>query len=189
MSNPELLDYALPRRILLNFCVHVIWDYFFLIWFLIWVLALIIVHDKLAFRFNLPLQSLAGLPAGAVHLPMLFMFLSQIPPCVGSFYFTHFCNDLIKCRARENFPFWAFSAVLISQYIEFSFYGGQNRVDRAGKCRNTKAEGLIFRIVMYFVNLFTPRVSPMSDEDAEEEAAAQQRAAQYGEEFDMVISS
>ena len=48
----EMLDYALPRRILLNFLVHNIWDYFYLTWLLIWLLALIIVHDRLAFKFR-----------------------------------------------------------------------------------------------------------------------------------------
>jgi len=147
----EILDYALPRRILLNFLVSVVWDYLYLIWILIWLLALIIVKDKLAIKFNLPVESLSSLPEGAVHLPLLFSFLSQIPPCIGAFYFTHFCNDLAKCQARENFSFWAVSAVLISQYIEFAFYGGQGCSDRAGKCRFSKDEGIY--------SLFTFRLS------------------------------
>jgi hypothetical protein len=182
ITNNELMDYALPRRILLNFTVHVIWDYFYLSWLLIWMLAMIIVHDKLAIRLNLPLEIFASLPPGAVHLPMLFMFLSQIPPCFGAFYFTHFCNDLIKCRARENFSFWAFNAVLICQYIEFSFYGGQNRTDWAGKCRNQGAEGWIFRAIMYVVNLFTPKVSPTADEDENAAAEQQQDYDEFNEE-------
>ena len=47
-------------------------------------------------------------------------------------------NDLTKCVARTNFGFWACNAVLISQYIEFSFYGGKGRADKAGKCRFNK---------------------------------------------------
>ena len=83
------------------------WDYIYLSWLLIWLLALIVTKDKLAVKLNLPLQMFAALPPGAVHIPLLFAFLSQIPPSVGAFYFTHFCNDLAKCQARENFGQWA----------------------------------------------------------------------------------
>jgi len=132
---------------------------------LLWLLALIVVKDRLAFKFNLPLQIFAALPAGAVHLPLLFAFLSQIPPAVGAFYFTHFCNDLAKCQARDNFCQWAVVSVLLSQYIEFSFYGGQGRVDKAGKCRFTKDEGFLSRMIN---RLFQTKVAPTGDEDYED---------------------
>ena len=157
---PTYLDYALPRRILLNFMVHRIWDYLYLTWLLIWLICVMIVKDRLAFKFNLPVGAFASAPAGTEHLPLLFMFLSQLPPAIGAFYFTHFCNDLTKCVARSNLNVWACNAVLISQYIEFTFYGGKNRADKAGKCRFNKEGGWLFRQIN---KLFAAKVNPEED--------------------------
>ena len=141
--------------------VHPIWDYLYLTWLLIWLICVMMVKDKLAFKANLPVGAFASAPAGTEHLPLLFMFLSQFPPAIGAFYFTHFCNDLTKCVARSNFSFWACNAVLISQYIEFTFYGGKNRADKAGKCRFNKEGGWLFRQIN---KLFAAKVNPEDEE-------------------------
>jgi hypothetical protein len=132
-----------------------LWDYLSLFLFLLYTVVIIAVYDGLGAGLiplgnstinsdisvgNLDPETAAnaaaiGLSPATMLLPLIFMFLLQVPPTLGSFYFITRCNDLVKYKARKTkFGSWSFTNIFISQAVEYFMYGGADNVKGAGTC-------------------------------------------------------
>lgn len=118
---------------LLKFVTSNYWDQLYLNFFILWLLLIIFVVDGWAdsvapfiLNFNFGNIFFIG--------PPLLMFLTQIPPLCGTIFLMHYGNDLMHHVAGEHFQSWAFVSCLLSQYIEYFYYGGRGRRNDAGKC-------------------------------------------------------
>jgi hypothetical protein len=115
------------------------WDHLCINGFLLWLLFIIFIQDRWV-----ELYAPWLLPYVENHLlliaPSFFMFLSQVIPFLGTFYLMHYMNDLCHHHAagitKQEIEFgkWAWSSVLVAQYIEYYYYGGRGLRDRAGRC-------------------------------------------------------
>ena len=137
-KDEELKEFPSLYIIILGRLVSNVWDYCYLFLFLVWLVLLLFRYDTKFNKMISPGLVPAGIPEGALHLPLLLMFLCQLIPCIGASYCIVFWNDLVKVIARKKLSNWSFVAVLLAQYFEFNYYGGQNREDKAGKVRSAK---------------------------------------------------
>ena len=141
---------------LVKFVKSIYWDHMYLGLFLLWLLVLIYVKDGWADKFAPPSAggvSAKDAPAGSMLIPIIFMLLSQIVPTLGMVYCVARCNDLTKHLAAKvvkgdpSFGHWAFTSVLVGQYIENFYYGGRGRTRLAGTCRYAKGRTSLFSMI------------------------------------------
>jgi len=147
----------------INIIISQVWDYLYLLMFLIYLLLVAVIYDGLASSVlpagaipsdlassnatigvgisigELPSEAAAnaaalGLSATTLLMPLVFMVLMQVIPSLGIFYFINRCNDLCKYKAKTNFGGWNYSSIMIAQAVEYFWYGGRANADGAGKC-------------------------------------------------------
>lgn len=122
----ELTKYHWWHKSGFNFIKSARWDHFMLNLFMIVLLV------GAAAELDLIETSLSVLIM--TYLSIL-MFVSQLIPFVGTFYFTCNCNDLVRFMASLDFAKWAFASCLTAQYIEYFYYSGQGKREQAGNVR------------------------------------------------------
>ena len=176
------LDDQFPRSTtqLVKFVTSVVWDRIYLGMFLLWLLVVIYIQDGWADKYALPSAggvSAKDAPAGTMLIPIIFMLLSQVVPTIGVIYCVARCNDLTKYLAAKRFGHWAFTSVLVGQYIENFYFGGRGRSRLAGKCRYEKGRTSLF-------NMLGSLVSGGAKIYIEEEETLEDRMRRYG--FDEV---
>ena len=136
-----------PRLIrMVKFITSCRWDFAYIYGLMLWSLLVpAIVDGFVPESLGLTYQSSVAL------LPIVVSLLSQIIPSIGIVLLMHRCNDLVKLLAESLFTEWSFAAVLLAQYIEFFYYGGQGREDMAGKVFGMKDNVSIFAIIRVFL--------------------------------------
>lgn len=167
---------------MVKFITSIYWDRVYLGLFLIWLLVLIYIQDGWADKYAPPSAggvSAKDAPSGSMLIPIIFMVLSQIVPTIGVIYCVARCNDLTKHLAAKNSQFgkWAFTSVLVGQYIENFYFGGRGRVRLAGKCRYEKGRTSLF-------NMLGSLMGGDAKVYVEEEETLEDRMRRYG--FDEV---
>lgn len=133
----ELKNFPRCNVIMLRVVVSPFWDYLYILLFFVWILLVT------AMFLNLGQSYVRIIPINILILPLGGMFLSQLVPIIGVIYYVPCCNDLIRLMATKDFGFWAVTAVLLAQYLEFRYYGGQGLSHTARKCRIEKIENLV----------------------------------------------
>lgn len=182
VDDDDNLDDQFPSSTtqLVKFITSVVWDRIYLGMFLLWLLVVIYIQDGWADKYPLPSAggvSAKDAPAGTMLIPVIFMMLSQVVPTVGVIYCVARCNDLTKYLASKNFGDWAFTSVLVAQYIENFYFGGRGRSKLAGKCRYQKGRTSLF-------NMIGSLVGGAAKIYVEEEETIEERLRRYG--FDEV---
>eukprot|EP01038_Epipyxis_sp_PR26KG_P008263 gene8263-11183_t len=139
-TDNELLNYSYSYRILIYFFTSNKWDHLYINMFILWMLMLIAIVDKWTEKY-LPL-----ITPDFMVIPPIVMIISQIIPISGTIYFVCKGNDLARSIASVNFQDWAFSSALVAQYIEYFYFGGQDKRNEAGLLKNVKIKS-IFEII------------------------------------------
>jgi hypothetical protein len=142
----EIHHYPSMMVSLLASTVHHYWDYMYLYLLGAWILLMTAHYDPLIREYVL-------IPIELLYFPLLLMVFTQLIPTLSVIYLVTRCNDLVKLVASRTFGSWvrpvsrhlhhvslslssqAFTAVMLAQYLEYTYYSGHKRADKAGKCR------------------------------------------------------
>jgi hypothetical protein len=79
------------------------WDQVYLNLFIVFLLLLVLLRDGWA---ELLLPSLVAMQDSILLYPLLGMLVCAGIPCLGTAYYTHYCNDLVLLRASIDFQQW-----------------------------------------------------------------------------------
>lgn len=91
------------------------WDQWYLNCLLIFFILIVVFSDgwvKLFAPFLITLNANNNL----LMIPLALMFVTQIVPLFGTVFFVHFCNDLVRLIASQNFQQWV-SLILIASFV------------------------------------------------------------------------
>lgn len=122
------------------------WDYAYCCWLLLFTILQVAAYDDLWAKMGLstaiPPSVVDALDPQLYCLPLLFIFLGQMYVVLSTAFMVHYRNDLFKCFARSSvlsvtgpFENWCMNAVLTGQFIEYMYYGGQNKTYLAGQVK------------------------------------------------------
>ncbi len=81
------------------------WDHWYLDFMLLFLALVIIFTDGLAENY-VPMLVTLNANNNLLMVPLALMFVCQVIPLFGTVFFVHFCNDLVRLIASNNFQQW-----------------------------------------------------------------------------------
>ncbi len=172
-KDKELSNYPIRYLLAFNIIKSRSWDQTYLSLLFVWLIIVIALFDgyieTYAPKFIVELVT----PSSVVLLlPIVLMIIVITIPTLGIIYFMVVANDLVKYLAQKEFGEWAFTAVLVAQFVENYFYGGRGKTRLAGTVRVDPNKKSLFAQIGVFTGVVKEYV--------EEEETLEKRMKKYG---------
>ena len=172
-KDKELSNYPIRYLFAFNIIKSRSWDQTYLSLLFVWLIIVIALFDgyieKYAPAF---LVELITPNSVVLLLPVVLMIVVITIPTLGVIYFVVVANDLVKYLAQKEFGEWAFTAVLVAQFVENYFYGGRGKNRLAGTVRVDPNKKSLFAQIGAFTGIVKEYI--------EEEETLEKRMKKYG---------